>query len=69
MIIMIIVYYKLRIWLVIFVIFIFSIIIGLNSLNIDNVPLNPYISIFFIFFQMSFFIIRSIEIYKKKKNE
>lgn len=64
MIIMIILYWKIRIWLAILIVFLFSLIIGINSLSLEYIPFNPYFSIFFILFQSSFFIMRSIEIYK-----
>jgi len=64
MIFMVIIYKYVKIWLMILVIFLFSIIIGINSMTIEGVPLNPYFSIFFILFQSVFFIKRSMEVKK-----
>ena len=64
MVIMVILYWKIRIWIAILIVFLFSLIIGVNSLTLEYIPFNPYFSIFFILFQSSFFIVRSIEIYK-----
>lgn len=64
MIIMVILYKYIRIWLVILIVFLFSLIIGVNSLALEYIPFNPYLSIFFILFQSCFFIVISIETYK-----
>jgi len=64
MIIMVVLYWKVRIWLAILIVFLFSLIIGINSLSLEYIPFNPYFSIFFILFQSSFFISISLEIYK-----
>ena len=64
MVFMVIMYMKVRIFLVILIIYLFSLIIGINSLSLEYIPFNPYFSIFFILFQSSFFISISLEIYK-----
>ena len=65
MLIMIIIYKYIRIWLAILVLFLFSLIIGINSIGIENIPFNPYISIFFILFQSIFFILMGLKVYKR----
>lgn len=64
MILMIFIYMKVRIWLVILVLFLFSLIIGIYSLSLEYIPFNPYFSIFFILFQSVLFIKRSLEVYR-----
>ena len=65
MVIMIIIYKYIRIWLAILVLFLFSLIIGINSIAIEYIPFNPYISIFFILFQSIFFTLISLKVYKR----
>lgn len=65
MLIMVVIYIKIRNFLVITVIFLFSLIIGAISISIGNITFTPYIQIFFIMFQLSIFIITSIEAYKR----
>lgn len=65
MIIMVVIYIKVKIWLVILVLFLFSIIFGINAMTIESIPFNPYFSIFFILFQSCFFLLISLEVYKK----
>ena len=64
MILMIISYKYIRIWLVILILFLFSLIIGINSLSYEYIPFNPYTSILFILFQSVFFLKISLEVYK-----
>jgi len=67
MLIMVSLYRKVKIWLVIFIMFILSLLIGINSLLLDYIPFNPYLSIGFILFQFTFFILISIKLYKRYK--
>jgi len=67
MIIMVILYRKVRIWLVIFIMFLLSLLIGISLLLLDYIPFNPYLSIGFILFQFSFLILISIKLYKTYK--
>jgi len=64
MIFMVILYKYVRIWVVILVLFLFSLIIGVYSLSYEYIPFNPYISILFILFQSIFFLVVSLEVYK-----
>lgn len=65
MIIMVILYKYVRIWLVILVLFLFSLIIGIDSISYEYIPFNPYTSILFILFQSIFFLLISLEVYKR----
>jgi len=64
MIIMVILYKYVRIWLVVLVLFLFSLIIGIESISYEYIPFSPYISILFILFQSIFFLLVSLEVYK-----
>jgi len=64
MIIMVVLYLKVRIWLVILIVFLFSLIIGVYSLSFEYIPFNPWFSIFFILFQLGFFLQMSLEVYR-----
>ena len=65
--IMMVLYLKMSLYLPILVVFLFSLIIGANSIAIENIPLNPYLSIFFILFQSVMFIEKSLQQYKTTK--
>jgi len=67
MIIMTILYLKIRLFLPILVVFLFSLIIGFNSISYEFIPFNPYFSIFFILFQSIFFIETSLQQYSRYK--
>lgn len=67
LIIMMILCLKTRLFLPILVVFLFSLIIGFNSIALENIPLNPYLSIFFILFQSVMFIETSLQQYKTTK--
>ena len=64
MVIMVSLYKKVKIWLVIFIMFILSLLIGIYSLSLDYIPFNPYLSIGFVLFQFIFLILISIKVYK-----
>lgn len=61
-------YLKVRVFLVILVIYLFSLLIGVMFLEIDNIPFTPYLQIFFILIQTIFLIIVSIELYENVKS-
>lgn len=63
---MIICYLKIRIPLVILLIFLFSLIIGIMFLEVDGIPFTPYIQLFFLFFQAIILIITFLEAYNDK---
>ena len=65
--IMLILYLKMRLFLPILVVFLFSLIIGFNSISLEYIPFNPYVSIFFILFQSVIFIETSLQQYKRYK--
>ncbi len=66
MVIMMITYSKLRVWLVVTIVFLFSLIIGFNAMSFYAIPFSPYIQIFFVLFQSTFFLITSIQAYKER---
>lgn len=63
---MIICYLKIRIPLVILLIFLFSLIIGIMFLGQEGIPFTPYIQLFFLFFQSTILIITFLEAYNDK---
>ena len=65
MIFMIIFFSKKPIFLIILTIYLFSLIIGVAALEIDNFPFTPYFQVFFILFQTVFLLITSIEVFRK----
>lgn len=67
LVIMIILYLKMRLFLPILVIFLFSLVIGINSISLKYIPFNPFLSIFFILFQSVMFIETSLQQYKRYK--
>lgn len=67
LVIMLILYLKMRLFLPILVVFLFSLIIGINSMSLEYIPFNPYLSIFFILFQSVIFIETSLQQYKRFK--
>ena len=64
--IMLIVYLKIENWLIILVIFLFSLIIGALSFSMGDIPFTPYFQMFFIIFQLIIFVITSLDVYRKK---
>jgi len=54
---------KIRIFTIVLVIFLFSIVIGILSMSIKELPFNPYLPLFFILFQSILFIKFTIEVY------
>lgn len=69
MIVMFQLYIKARRFLPVLVVFIFSIVIGMNSLTESNIPFTPYFQIFFIIFQSVFFLMTSLDLYKDIKGD
>lgn len=61
---MIYLYMKARIFPIILIVFLFSLIFGMLSISYELLPFNPFISIFFILFQTIFFLITSIDMFK-----
>ena len=58
-------YMKVRIFLVILVIYLFSLIIGFSALNESIIPFTPYLQLFFLVFQTIIFIIVALEVFRK----
>lgn len=65
--IMIFCYLKMRVFLVILTIYLFSLIIGIMFLSLENIPFTPYLQIFFILIQSVIFIVVSLELYENIK--
>jgi hypothetical protein len=57
-------YKKMRIWVMILLVFTFSLIFGIISIMRFDIPFSPYIQIFFILFQTIIFLSTSIEVFK-----
>lgn len=55
--------------LLILVVFLFSLIIGIGALMNCGIPFTPYLQIFFILFQLSIFILASLNYYEKQKKK
>ena len=64
MIIMVFLYAKMRVFLPILVVFLFSLIIGIVSLGTPNFPFSPWFQVFFIMFQTIFFVLTSQKAYR-----
>jgi len=52
-------------YLIILTVFLFSLIIGMESMSYQYLPFNPYFSILFLLIQTIIFLISSIKIYEK----
>lgn len=63
--IMIIVYLKIRIWLLVAILFFSSLIIGFMALNVEN-PFTPYFQMLFLLFQTIIFILTSLQAWRKQ---
>lgn len=68
MFVMIVLYLKVRYFLAILLVFLFSLILGVLALEIE-IPLTPYFQILFILFQLVIFLITAIEISKDRYKE
>ena len=66
MVLMIYFYSKLRVFLIVLTVFIFSLIFGVNALFITLFPFTPYLQLFFITFQSAIFFKTSLDLNKKK---
>lgn len=67
---MVLLYVKIRIFLPILTIFLFSLVIGTIFITENILPFSPYLGIFFLLFQSSIFIITTIDFNNKiKKND
>lgn len=65
MVLMVYFYNKHKVFLPIITIFLFSLIIGITSLSIENFPFTPYFQTFFIVFQMIFLLLTTIQMLKE----
>lgn len=60
-------YLKIRIFWIIIIIELFSLIIGFNSFNESVIPFTPYLQIFFLIFQTAIFLLTAIQVFEKDK--
>lgn len=60
---MLIAYYKIKRFIVVLFIFLFSLIIGVLAISTVELPFNPYLPIFFMLLQTIFFIMFTLEVY------
>lgn len=63
--IMVYLYRKMRVWLLILMVFLFSLVFGMISIMSFSIPFSPYIQIFFMLFQSIVFLQTSLEVFKK----
>jgi hypothetical protein len=66
LILMVFFYTKKRVFVIILAIFLFSIILGVDSLNVDGIPFTPWFQVFFIVIQTVFFIMTAVNVYQLK---
>ena len=64
MLVMLVLYTKLRRFVLITVVFLFSLVIGMMSIQETSIPFSPYIQIFFLLFQTIIFLITSLRVYQ-----
>lgn len=62
-------YLKVRRFLLSVVVFVFSLIIGINALSQTDIPFTPMIQIFFLVFQICIILIMSVEAYNSGSTE
>lgn len=68
MILMMVLYVKYRVPLLIITVYMFSLLLGYESLSIE-IPLTPYFQIFFLLFQSVLFILTAMDFFSKKEKE
>jgi hypothetical protein len=61
-------YMKVRRYIINLVIFLFSLIIGINSMSATDMPFNPMFQIFFLVFHTTLILIMSIEVHAKRES-
>ena len=59
-------YLKIRIFLVILVIYLFSLVIGISSFDESTIPFTSYLQIFFLIFQTILFFITALDTFQNK---
>ena len=62
-------YIRVRSFTVTTIIFLFSLIFGYMAFGFTEIPFSPYIQIFFMVFQLVFFILDSLQTFRGKKEE
>ena len=66
MIIMVALYVKVRVFLIILIVFLFSLVLGSMSLNQGDLPFTPYFQMFFLLFQTMIFMLTTLSVFKKR---
>jgi len=66
MIFMLALYLKVRIFLIILIVFLFSLVMGVSALENGNLPFTPYIQNFFLLFQTMIFLLTTFGVFKKR---
>lgn len=67
MVVMLYLYVKMREFLPILLVFLFSLIIGVQSFSVSRIPFTPSFQIFFIMFQGIIFLMTSMDLIEYKK--
>ncbi|MBA7496344.1 hypothetical protein ES702_06944 [subsurface metagenome] len=67
MVLMIFFYNKKRLYPVILVIYLFSLVIGMAAMEVGYMPFSPYLQIFFLLIQTVIFVLTSVDLYTKTK--
>lgn len=67
LILMIYFYGRNRVFPIMLIIFLFSLIIGVNSFSVHNIPFTPYFQLFFLLIQAVFFTLTSFDLYSSVK--
>jgi len=62
---MAILYLKLRVFLVILIVYVFSLMIGINSLQDYSIPFSPNLQILFLLYQSLFFLLTTFKLLNK----
>lgn len=59
-------YLKIRVFVLILGIYLFSLVIGFNAMSESVIPFTPYLQIFFLIFQTIIFVLVSIDTFKNE---
>lgn len=65
MIFMAILYAKVRIFLVILIVYVFSLVIGVDALQDFTIPFSPYLQVLFLLYQSLFFLLTAIKTFSR----
>ena len=65
MILMALLYYKTRYTFIMILVYLFSLLIGINALNDYSIPFSPYLQVLFLLFQSLLFLLTAIRKFKR----